>query len=109
DELLAGTGEDAVDAVITSGGVSMGAYDVVKGTLRDEPGMAFVQLPMQPGRPQGLGSVAVPGRPGAGVPLFALPGNPVSSFVSFEVFVRPALQLMRGATRIERDRVIATA
>ncbi len=81
------------DAIITSGGVSMGAYDVVKSALRSE-GITFVKVAMQPGKPQGFGHLAGP--EGRAVPLFALPGNPVSSFVSFEVFVRPALRrLMR--------------
>ncbi|GAB3881216.1 UTP--glucose-1-phosphate uridylyltransferase [Terrabacter terrigena] len=81
------------DVVITSGGVSMGAYDVVKNALRSE-GIEFVKVAMQPGKPQGFGLLTGPN--GRRVPLFALPGNPVSSFVSFEVFVRPALRrLMR--------------
>ena len=81
------------DVIITSGGVSMGAYDVVKSALRTE-GITFVKVAMQPGKPQGFGHLTGPG--GRAVPLFALPGNPVSSFVSFEVFVRPALRrLMR--------------
>jgi molybdenum cofactor synthesis domain-containing protein len=79
-----------VDAIITSGGVSMGAYDVVKESLRDK-GVDFVQVAMQPGKPQGFGLVG-----DRRVPLFALPGNPVSSYVSFEVFVRPALRRMMG-------------
>lgn len=79
-----------VDAIITSGGVSMGAYDVVKESLRDN-GVDFVQVAMQPGKPQGFGLVG-----DRQVPLFALPGNPVSSYVSFEVFVRPALRRMMG-------------
>ena len=81
------------DVIITSGGVSMGAYDVVKSALRRE-GIDFVKVAMQPGKPQGFGHLTGP--EGRLVPLFALPGNPVSSFVSFEVFVRPALRrLMR--------------
>lgn len=84
------------DAVITSGGVSMGAYDVVKAALRDH-GIDFVQVAMQPGKPQGFGLF------GAGrVPIFALPGNPVSAFVSFEVFVAPALEAMMGTTHERR-------
>ncbi|MEP6629539.1 MAG: gephyrin-like molybdotransferase Glp [Lapillicoccus sp.] len=79
-----------VDAIVTSGGVSMGAYDVVKESLRDH-GVDFVQVAMQPGKPQGFGTVG-----DRAVPLFALPGNPVSSYVSFEVFVRPALRRMMG-------------
>ena len=90
------------DVIITSGGVSMGAYDVVKSALRSE-GVDFVKVAMQPGKPQGFGFLTGPA--GRRVPLFALPGNPVSSFVSFEIFVRPALRrLMRLAPEKRRLR-----
>ncbi|MDT0320027.1 molybdotransferase-like divisome protein Glp [Streptomyces millisiae] len=79
------------DLVVTSGGVSVGAYDVVKEALERESGIEFRRLAMQPGKPQGFGLLGP-----AGVPLFALPGNPVSSYVSFELFVRPALRAMAG-------------
>ncbi|MEU7134690.1 gephyrin-like molybdotransferase Glp [Streptomyces sp. NPDC046261] len=83
------------DAVVTSGGVSVGAYDVVKETLSgltgEEGSVAFRRLAMQPGKPQGFGRIG-PDR----TPLFALPGNPVSSYVSFELFVRPALRALMG-------------
>ncbi len=93
---------ERADAVITSGGVSMGAYDVVKSALRDR-GIDFVKVAMQPGKPQGYGLLTA--SDGRRVPLFALPGNPVSSFVSFEVFVRPALRrLMRLAPEKRRLR-----
>ncbi len=89
------------DAIVTSGGVSMGAYDVVKLTLRERGTVEFLKLAMQPGKPFGFGNVR-------GVPFFGLPGNPVSVFVSFEQFMRPALLSMMGAERIFRDRVTAT-
>jgi molybdenum cofactor synthesis domain-containing protein len=92
---------DEVDAIVTSGGVSMGAYDVVKESLHDH-GVDFVQVAMQPGKPQGFGLVG-----DRNVPLFALPGNPVSSYVSFEVFVRPALRRLMG--RDPEQRVTLTA
>ncbi|GHC64611.1 molybdotransferase-like divisome protein Glp [Streptomyces cinnamoneus] len=83
------------DAVVTSGGVSVGAYDVVKETLAglsgDEGSVSFRRLAMQPGKPQGFGRIG-PDR----TPLFALPGNPVSSYVSFELFVRPAIRALMG-------------
>lgn len=91
--VLAGT--DA-DLVITSGGVSAGAYEVVKDALARR-GVEFVRVPMQPGKPQGAGLVD-------GVPVIALPGNPVSSMVSFEVFVRPALRTAMGYSATERTR-----
>jgi molybdopterin molybdotransferase len=93
--------DGSVDAIVTSGGVSKGAYDVVKEVLAPERGMAFVEVAMQPGKPQGLGCLT------GGTPVFALPGNPVSAFVSFEVFVRPALLHMRGLADIERPEVTA--
>ena len=93
--------DGTVDAIVSSGGVSKGAYDVVKEVLAPEPGMEFIEVAMQPGKPQGLGSLA------GGTPVFALPGNPVSAFVSFEVFVRPALLRMRGFVDVARPEVIA--
>lgn len=102
DELDAGTHPSGpVDAVVTSGGVSVGAYDVVKAALLDEPGVEFVPVAVQPGKPQGLGRLR------HGTPVFALPGNPVSSFVSFELFVRPALRRAAGASEVERPAVVA--
>ena len=92
---------DDVDAIVTSGGVSMGAYDVVKESLRDH-GVDFVQVAMQPGKPQGFGLVG-----DRNVPLFALPGNPVSSYVSFEVFVRPALRRLMGRDLEQRTTLSA--
>ena len=82
---------DEVDVIVTSGGVSMGAHDAVKAVLAPLGTVEFVQVAMQPGRPQGFGVLGE-----RQVPVFALPGNPVSSYVSFEVFVRPALRTMLG-------------
>ncbi|GAA0400000.1 molybdopterin molybdotransferase MoeA [Microbispora corallina] len=79
------------DAVITSGGVSMGAYEPVKEALAPLGTVTFEKVAMQPGMPQGFGVVG-PDR----VPIFTLPGNPVSSFVSFVLFVKPALRKMQG-------------
>jgi molybdopterin molybdotransferase len=96
-----------VDLVLTSGGVSAGAYEVVKDALADR-GVEFVRVGMQPGGPQGAGRLTDPvtdqgpvgpgpGPDGlAGLPVVTLPGNPVSSHVSFEVFVRPALRAAMG-------------
>lgn len=100
DEVLA-----VADVVVTSGGVSMGAYDVVKAALAGE-GVDFVSVAMQPGKPQGFGFLVGPG--GRRVPLFALPGNPVSSYVSFEVFVQPALRRLMGLTPEARPLRTAT-
>ncbi|NJP89581.1 molybdopterin molybdotransferase MoeA [Nonomuraea sp. FMUSA5-5] len=79
------------DAIITSGGVSMGAYEPVKEALSPLGTVRFEKVAMQPGMPQGFGVLG-----DDQVPIFALPGNPVSSFVSFMLFVRPALDKMRG-------------
>ncbi len=85
------------DVVVFSGGVSAGAYEVVKNTLGDL--MRFDSVRMQPGKPQGFG------RTPAGTLLFGLPGNPVSAAVSFELFVRPALGALEGVADLERARV----
>jgi len=83
------------DLIITSGGVSAGAYEVVKdafgrdGDLSSGEGVEFVKVAMQPGMPQGIGRVA-------GSTIVTLPGNPVSALVSFEVFLRPALRRAMG-------------
>lgn len=97
-ETLRATLEDQLiraDILVTSGGVSVGAYDVVKETLTDfsaeEGTVEFRKLAMQPGKPQGFGLIG-PDR----TPLMALPGNPVSSYVSFELFVRPAIRTLMG-------------
>jgi len=82
-----------VDLVITSGGVSMGVHDVVKDVLRESGTVEFVQVAMQPGKPQGLGVLMDGDRE---VPFFGLPGNPVSAAVSFMVFVRPVVRRMLG-------------
>jgi molybdopterin molybdotransferase len=88
------------DLLVTSGGVSAGAYEVVKDAFRTLGTVDFLKVAMQPGGPQGCGTVD-------GVPVVTLPGNPVSSFVSFEVFVRPALRRALGHTRPERLRAPA--
>jgi molybdopterin molybdotransferase len=85
------------DAVVTSGGVSMGARDVVKEVLSGMAGMEFCKVAMRPGKPQGFGLL------GGGKPIFTLPGNPVSAYVSFQVFVRPALRAMQGLQTVESD------
>lgn len=91
------------DVVITSGGVSVGAYDVVKQALQRAGTVQFCRVAMQPGMPQGFGTVG-PDE----IPLFALPGNPVSALVSFEVFVRPALRRLVGAPQLYRPRINAS-
>ncbi|MCX5333438.1 MULTISPECIES: gephyrin-like molybdotransferase Glp [unclassified Streptomyces] len=111
-ETLRNTIEDQLvraDLMVTTGGVSVGAYDVVKEALssvgdEDEAGSGidFRKLAMQPGKPQGFGSIG-PDH----TPLLALPGNPVSSYVSFELFVRPAIRALMGLEDVHRPRVTA--
>ncbi|RAJ36095.1 molybdopterin molybdotransferase [Kitasatospora sp. SolWspMP-SS2h] len=91
------------DLIVTSGGVSVGAYDVVKEVFADYGGVDFRRLRMQPGKPQGFGRIGG----GAGVPLLALPGNPVSAYISFELFVRPVIRTMLGAPDVHRPVVRA--
>ena len=92
------------DAVITTGGVSMGAYDTVKEVLSSVATMRFDKVAMQPGMPQGFGVLGEDQ-----IPVFTLPGNPVSAMVSFEVFVAPALRLMAGRAQQETAMVTAVA
>lgn len=92
------------DIIITSGGVSMGAFDVVKEALSQLGTVEFVRVAMQPGMPQGFGYL---GRDRT--PIFCLPGNPVSSLVSFEVFVRPAIRKLLGKRNVQRQTLQATA
>ncbi|WP_156727042.1 molybdotransferase-like divisome protein Glp [Streptomyces apocyni] len=111
-ETLRATIEDQLiraDLLVTTGGVSVGAYDVVKEALsqvgdEDEAGsgIEFRKLAMQPGKPQGFGSIG-PDH----TPLLALPGNPVSSYVSFELFARPAIRALMGLPDVHRETVRA--
>jgi molybdopterin molybdotransferase len=91
------------DVLVTSGGVSMGAFDVVKEALSELGTVDFTRVAMQPGKPQGFGHL------GDKVPIFCLPGNPVSSLVSFEAFVRPAIRKLLGKRSLQRATVQAVA
>jgi molybdopterin molybdotransferase len=90
------------DVVVTSGGVSKGTHDVVKEALADLGTVAFHEVAMQPGKPQGFGVIGEDS-----TPIFTLPGNPVSAYVSFELFVVPALRKMMGRTPYTRTLVRA--
>lgn len=100
DQFMAALDRHAGDAdlIITTGGVSAGAYEVVKDALLT--GVEFVKVAMQPGMPQGAGTVA-------GTPIITLPGNPVSALVSFEVFIRAPLRAAMGLPQPDRPRVTA--
>jgi molybdopterin molybdotransferase len=89
-----------VDLFVSSAGVSVGAYDVVKAVLEQEGNMGFWRVRMRPGKPLAYGSYK-------GVPYLGLPGNPVSAMVSFERFARPAILKMGGHTNLERPQVTA--
>ena len=88
------------DMLVTSGGVSAGRYDLSKQVMAEMGDVTFSKVGMQPGMPQAFGTID-------GVPTFGLPGNPVSSAVSFEVHVRPALRRMQGREDLNRPRLTA--
>lgn len=88
------------DAFVSSGGVSVGERDVVKAAFFRRGEFEFFKVAMQPGMPQGFGDIE-------GKPYFGLPGNPVSVFVSFEVFIRPALMKMMGRRNLYRPEIPA--
>ena len=104
-KLLIDTIEDQLiraDIVVTTGGVSVGAHDVVREVIGRIGDVTFSKVAMQPGAPQAFGTVGEDK-----VPFFGLPGNPVSALVSFEVFVRPAIRRLLGSEPIQRPRVRA--
>jgi molybdopterin molybdotransferase len=92
----------AADVVLTSGGVSVGDYDLVKSVLGEVGSIDFWQVAMQPGRPLAVGRIG-------GTRFFGLPGNPVASVLCFHLFVRPALWKLGGRTRLDPECVTATA
>jgi molybdopterin molybdotransferase len=87
--------EASADLILSSAGVSVGAYDVVKAAVETEGGLDFWRVRMRPGKPVAFGHVR-------GVPFMGLPGNPVSALVTFEVFVRPILLKLAGHTHWDR-------
>lgn len=92
----------AADVVLTSGGVSVGIYDLVKAVLAEIGGIDFWQVNMQPGRPLAVGRIGE-------TLFFGLPGNPVASMLTFSLFVRPALQKLMGRRDLEPTRFFAVA
>ena len=92
------------DILITTGGVSMGGeHDVVKAALRELGTVTFRKVAMQPGMPQGFGVIGKDR-----VPIFTLPGNPVSAYVSFQLFVRPAIAALQGTSDLSLPAVQAS-
>jgi len=104
DELEAALREAATrcDAIVTSGGVSMGDYDVVKAVLGRIADMRWMQIAIKPAKPFAFGTID-------GTPIFGLPGNPVSSMVSFEMITRPALRSMMGDPSPMRTQLVGVA
>ena len=95
-------GVSRCDAVITSGGVSMGDFDYVKAVLSRVGEFSWMQVAIKPAKPLVFGLLD-------DVPVFGLPGNPVSSMVSFELFARPGLRRMMGRLDADRPRITAVA
>lgn len=93
--------DENVDLFISSAGVSVGAYDVVKAVLEREGNVGFWRVRMRPGKPLAYGTYH-------GIPYLGLPGNPVSAMVSFERFARAAIRKMSGYTQLDRPTVMAT-
>lgn len=98
---LQAAGEAGADLILSSAGVSVGAYDVVKAAVEAEGKLDFWRVRMRPGKPLAFGNVR-------GTPFVGLPGNPVSALVCFEVFVRPALLKMGGHRRWEKPALPVT-
>ena len=98
---------EGADAIIVSGGVSVGPYDVVKTAIETVGRIDLWRVAVQPGKPFAFGTAD---RPNGGPPalIFGLPGNPVSSFVTFEIFVRPALRRLGGRRDLLRPAERAT-
>jgi molybdopterin molybdotransferase len=90
------------DLIVSSAGVSMGDHDHVRDVVDEMGGMDFWRVAMRPGKPLAVGTVQ-------GVPFIGLPGNPVSSQVTFELFARPAILALQGATEVHRRRLAARA
>jgi molybdenum cofactor synthesis domain-containing protein len=101
ERVLRAAAADA-DAIVSSGGVSMGDYDVVKAVLGRIADMTWMQIAIKPAKPFAFGRLD-------GTPIFGLPGNPVSSLVSFELLARPALRRMMGHRRLTRTSIVAVA
>ncbi len=95
-------GAGSCDAIVSSGGVSMGDFDFVKVVLDRLADMRWMQVAIKPAKPLAFGTIGA-------TPVFGLPGNPVSSLVSFELFARPGLRKMMGHATLDRLRLRAVA
>ncbi len=90
--------EGRTDLILTAGGISKGAYEVVRQALSDQP-VEFAPVAMQPGGPQAIGMVD-------SIPFLGFPGNPVSGLISFEMFLRPALSALTGYPRPRAEAIV---
>ena len=97
-ERLNRAAEQGADLILTSAGVSVGTYDYVRQVVEEEGEILFWRVNMRPGKPLAFGSYR-------GVPLAGLPGNPASAFVGFEVFIKPAIEILSGSKEIHRTTV----
>ena len=97
-------GSTRCDAIVTSGGVSVGDRDIVKSVLKELCGetMRWMQVAVKPAKPFAFGVLRE-----SGIPVFGLPGNPMSAFVSYELFARPAIRALAGHVDLDRPRVFA--
>jgi len=96
--LLEKAAAQKVDLILSSAGVSVGAFDFIKDVVEAQGELTFWRVNMRPGKPLAFGKFK-------GIPFIGLPGNPVSAFVGFEVFVRPALEQLSGLETVSRPRV----
>jgi molybdopterin molybdotransferase len=98
EELLENAVAQKVDLILSSAGVSVGAFDFIKDVVEEQGELTFWRVNMRPGKPLAFGKFK-------GIPFIGLPGNPVSAFIGFEVFVRPALEQLSGLESVSRPRV----
>jgi molybdopterin molybdotransferase len=98
EALLENAAAQKVDLILSSAGVSVGAFDFIKDVVEAQGELAFWRVNMRPGKPLAFGKFR-------DIPFIGLPGNPVSAFVGFEVFVRPALEKLSGLEAARRPRV----
>jgi molybdopterin molybdotransferase len=98
ERLFENAGREKADMILSSAGVSVGAFDYVKAVVESRGKLDFWRVNMRPGKPLAFGDYQ-------GIPFIGLPGNPVSAFVAFEVFVRPVLGRLGGGSAADRPRV----
>jgi len=99
EALLEKAVQEQVDLIVTSAGVSVGAFDYVRAALEKHGQLGFWRVNMRPGKPLTFGNYR-------GIPFIGLPGNPVSAFIGFEVFIRPALNRLSGLPDDQRETVL---